>query len=78
MFGCVQVVVHTSDLQGAGTDANVYVELRGPGATSGRSFLKNATLNCFERGQSDEFEVRAGRLGVQVGPESCVVMRTDI
>jgi hypothetical protein len=46
-----QVVVRTSDLPGAGTDANVYVELRGTRGSSTRHVLRNKAINPFERGQ---------------------------
>lgn len=44
--------------QGAGTDANVYVDIKGAQRSTGRQWLKNASYNLFERGQADEFEVR--------------------
>jgi hypothetical protein len=63
-FIAPQVIVHTSDIRSAGTDASVYVILRGALGATGKSFLKNSTIDCFERGQSDEFTVSgcSGRL----------------
>jgi hypothetical protein len=58
------VVKTSKEIRGAGTDANVYVELRGEaGATTGRHVLKNSNFNNFERGQADVFEVTAGSVG---------------
>lgn len=53
----LQVVTHTSDMRSAGTDANVYVDIQGAAHSTGKTWLKNAKPDCFERGQSDEFEV---------------------
>ncbi|KAG2432966.1 hypothetical protein HXX76_008694 [Chlamydomonas incerta] len=58
-----KVVVRTSDLPGAGTDANVYLEMRGTRANLPRHFLRNKAVNLFERGQADEFEIKAPDLG---------------
>ncbi|GIL93966.1 hypothetical protein Vretimale_245 [Volvox reticuliferus] len=58
-----KVVVRTSDLPGAGTDANVYCELRGTRNNTTRHPLNNRAVNCFERGKVDEFEVKAEDLG---------------
>ncbi|GFH12746.1 uncharacterized protein HaLaN_08489, partial [Haematococcus lacustris] len=60
----LQVLVRTSDIRSAGTDANVYVDIQGGLAATGKVFLKNANPDCFERGTTDEFEVKAaGELG---------------
>ncbi|KAG2501257.1 hypothetical protein HYH03_001064 [Edaphochlamys debaryana] len=58
-----KVVVRTSDLPGAGTDANVYVELRGTRGATPRTVLRNKATNPFERGQVDEFEISSSDLG---------------
>lgn len=55
-----KLITYTSNIRGAGTDANVYVDIRGVRASSGTVFLKNANPNCFERAQKDEFEVGWG------------------
>ncbi len=56
-----KVTVRTSDVRGAGTDANVSITLFGtatPGISSGPHKLENSANN-FERGASDVFEVEA-------------------
>eukprot|EP00775_Hariotina_reticulata_P001782 gene1782-2116_t len=50
--------VKTSDVRGAGTDANVSVTLIGSAGSSGPHKLESSKNN-FERGGSDSFEVRA-------------------
>ncbi len=44
-------MTYTSNLPGAGTDANVYVDIRGQLGSTGKQVLKNASLNPFERAQ---------------------------
>ncbi|KAG1662011.1 hypothetical protein FOA52_009500 [Chlamydomonas sp. UWO 241] len=61
-----KVVTHTSQVPGAGTDANVYIDLAGQLGTTGRVFLKNASVNPFERGMSDEFNVPTNNLGALI------------
>lgn len=58
-----QVVVVTSDKFGAGTDANVFIDIHGmaPGASTGRMVLDNKGVNDFERGQTNTFTVSARR-----------------
>eukprot|EP00854_Cymbomonas_tetramitiformis_P003095 gene3095-3928_t len=51
------VCIITSDTKGAGTDANVFINLFGD-SDSGRRRLDNSKNN-FERGQRDEFEIEA-------------------
>ncbi len=48
--------------RGAGTDANVFIELHGDKGSVGRTRLDNATNN-FERGRRDEFTVTATDVG---------------
>jgi hypothetical protein len=56
--GRLQVVVVTSDKMGAGTDANVFIDINGlDGSTTGRMLLNNKG-NDFEKGQTDTFTVR--------------------
>jgi hypothetical protein len=58
----VQVV--TSDMRGAGTDANVFLEMFGSdGRSSGKHRLVNDSKSCFERGASDSFVLRCRDLG---------------
>ena len=48
-----ELTVHTSDVRGAGTDANVFITLFGERSTSGRLQLKKSQThkNKFERNQ---------------------------
>ncbi|GLC54185.1 hypothetical protein PLESTB_000832700 [Pleodorina starrii] len=55
--------VKTSDRAGAGTDANVYIDLRGEFGSTGKTFLKNRKLNNFERNSLDDFSVTSRNLG---------------
>ena len=54
----MQVTTHTSNLQNAGTDANVYVYIHGILDNTSKMMLRNESADCFERGQSDTFKVR--------------------
>ena len=58
-----QVTVHTSDLKGAGTDASVFLELRGERGSSGQVPLSGGGEAAFERGGIDCFTLRLPRLG---------------
>ena len=60
-----KIYVTTSGLRGAGTDANVYVNIYGYKLNTGQIFLKSsrAHMNMFEAGNTDYFEV----LGHDVG-----------
>lgn len=64
--------MYTSDLRGAGTDANVSVELLGGKDRSGPLRLDTSADN-FERGRRDVFSVRAP----DVGPPAQLVVRKD-
>lgn len=59
------VTVVTSDKRGAGTDANVYIQLFGERNDSGKIFLETSTTNKnkFERGQTDIFEIKEADVG---------------
>lgn len=52
-----KISVKTSDVRGAGTDANVYIILFGMNGDSGELHLKNSETsnNPFETGQLDVF-----------------------
>ena len=50
----LQIVTLTSNIQGAGTDANVFIDIHGALAATGRNVLKNDSRNPFERGQVSE------------------------
>ena len=55
---CKQIATHTSNLRGAGTDANVFVELIGDaGISSGRLALSSPNPETFEAGRVDTFQV---------------------
>lgn len=46
------VKVHTGDVRGAGTDANVFINLYGENGDTGERQLKQSeNINKFERGQ---------------------------
>ena len=51
-----EVVVHTGDVRGAGTDANVILTLYGEKGKSDEFKLRNKTDN-FERAKVDKFKV---------------------
>ena len=60
-----EILVTTSDISGAGTDANVFVTLYGSdGQDSGKRALTGSTFrNLFERKQLDTFQIEAVDLG---------------
>jgi hypothetical protein len=57
-----EVAVYTSDIRGAGTDANVFIELHGDKGSVGQSRLETGANN-FERGQCDVFMVKGSDVG---------------
>ena len=54
--------MYTSDLRGAGTDANVTLEMHGKAGSVGETRLDTAANN-FERGAKDVFRVSASDIG---------------
>ncbi|XP_060788698.1 lipoxygenase homology domain-containing protein 1 [Neoarius graeffei] len=59
-----EVSVFTGNMWGAGTDANIYINIYGEnGDTGARPLKKSNNLNKFERGQEDKFIVKAVELG---------------
>ncbi|CAL8249227.1 unnamed protein product [Merluccius merluccius] len=59
-----EVSVFTGDMQGAGTDANVFINIYGENGDTGERYLKKAdNLNKFEKAQEDMFTVTAVDLG---------------
>uniref|UniRef100_A0A383W527 PLAT domain-containing protein n=1 Tax=Tetradesmus obliquus TaxID=3088 RepID=A0A383W527_TETOB len=56
------IVVYTSDIRGAGTDANVSCVIGGDKGSTPRLSLENAANN-FERGARDEFSVQSADVG---------------
>ncbi|KAK1884574.1 Lipoxygenase like domain containing protein 1, partial [Dissostichus eleginoides] len=60
-----EVHVFTGTMFGAGTDANVYVNIYGEtGDTGERRLRKGNNLNKFEKGKEDVFDITAVDLGV--------------
>ncbi|KAI3372735.1 hypothetical protein L3Q82_023197 [Scortum barcoo] len=69
-----EVCVFTGDMLGAGTDANVFVNIYGENGDTGERFLKNSdNLNKFERGQEDVFILTA----IDLGPLKKLRIRHD-
>ena len=59
----------TSDISGAGTDANVFLIMTGEdGSDTGKIMLDKKGRNDFERASKDEFMVRAGVASNKEGP----------
>jgi hypothetical protein len=60
-----KVTVRTGDVRGAGTDANVYVQIFGKQGDTGKLPLRQSqnTKNKFERGRADMFTVEAVDIG---------------
>ncbi|XP_075955406.1 lipoxygenase homology domain-containing protein 1 isoform X2 [Anarhichas minor] len=69
-----EVCVFTGDMLGAGTDANVFINIYGENGDTGERYLKNSdNLNKFERRQEDVFIVTA----VDLGPLKKLRIRHD-
>lgn len=58
-----EVTVVTSQRRGAGTDADVFVDLVGDQGSLEDRKLTNNSWNLFERGQTDVFEVQGAPIG---------------
>ncbi|MCJ8735061.1 hypothetical protein PDJAM_G00242560 [Pangasius djambal] len=59
-----EVSVFTGNMWGAGTDANIYINIYGENGDTGERPLKKSNyLNKFERGQEDIFTIKAVELG---------------
>ena len=69
-----QIYVKTGDVRGAGTDANVFLQLYGRHGDTGKQQLRRShnTKNMFERARTDQFTIEAADIG-QVGSAHCVV-----
>ena len=52
-----EITVWTGELKGAGTDANVFIQMYGENGKSEEYPLRNRTDN-FEQGQMDKFKVQ--------------------
>ncbi|XP_010779871.1 lipoxygenase homology domain-containing protein 1-like [Notothenia coriiceps] len=69
-----EVCVFTGDTLGAGTDANVFINIYGENGDTGERYLKNSdNINKFERGQEDVFIITA----VELGPLKKLRIRHD-
>uniref|UniRef100_A0A7N8XV07 Lipoxygenase homology domains 1b n=1 Tax=Mastacembelus armatus TaxID=205130 RepID=A0A7N8XV07_9TELE len=69
-----EVCIFTGDMLGAGTDANVFINIYGENGDTGERFLKNSdNINKFERGQEDVFIVTA----IDLGPLKKLRIRHD-
>ncbi|KAG2499991.1 hypothetical protein HYH03_002273 [Edaphochlamys debaryana] len=66
------ITTYTSDIRGAGTDANVFIEMHGDKGAMGETRLDNAANN-FERGRADTFKIK----GSDVGALQKVIIRHD-
>ena len=62
----------TANIDNAGTNADVYIELVGELGTSGRQHLKSKGLlsTSFSKGTTDEFEISSPLLGVL---QKCII-----
>jgi lipoxygenase homology domain-containing protein 1 len=58
-----QVVTHTSDIKGAGSEAELFIEVVGERSRSGRRPLKSRSKTAFEKGQCDEMVLTLPDLG---------------
>uniref|UniRef100_A0A8C1NTW3 Lipoxygenase homology domains 1b n=1 Tax=Cyprinus carpio TaxID=7962 RepID=A0A8C1NTW3_CYPCA len=68
------VHIFTGNMMGAGSDANVFINLYGEnGDTGERPLRKSSHLNKFERGQEDTFSITA----VELGPLKKLRIRHD-
>ncbi|XP_036382736.1 lipoxygenase homology domain-containing protein 1-like [Megalops cyprinoides] len=69
-----EVYVYTGSMWGAGTDANVYINIYGENGDTGERWLrKSNNLNKFEKGQEDMFSITA----IELGPLKKLRIRHD-
>ncbi|XP_065836583.1 lipoxygenase homology domain-containing protein 1-like [Oscarella lobularis] len=61
-----QVTVETGDVQGAGTDANVFLVLYGDEGKSDQVSLKDRGKSNFKRAQVDTFKIEANDVGKEL------------
>lgn len=57
-FGNFRVTTFTSDIKGAGTDANVYIILKGQDGRQTPKLKLDSSANDFERGRTDRFALK--------------------
>lgn len=60
-----EVTVYTGDCSGAGTDANVFLQLYGFDGTKTEQHNLRSRSDNFERGYVDKFKVRSQKYGSQ-------------
>ena len=58
------IKVHTGDFRGAGTDADVYINIFGDMGDTGQKFIDNRMQNNFERGKMDTFTLTLPSVGI--------------
>lgn len=58
-----EIKVYTGDVSGAGTDANVLINLFGENGDTGKRPLSKKLRDLFERNQVDDFKIEALDLG---------------
>ena len=58
-----EIKVYTGDVSGAGTDANVFVNVFGEFGDTGKRQLSKKFRDLFERNQVDDFKIEALDLG---------------
>ena len=58
------IVVVTGDVSGAGTNANVFLNIYGTNGDTGKRPLTQKFRDLFERNQTDKFQIEAVDLGV--------------
>ncbi|KAJ8405697.1 hypothetical protein AAFF_G00316770 [Aldrovandia affinis] len=69
-----KIYVYTGTISGAGTDANVYVNIYGENGDTGERWLrKSNNLNKFEKGQEDMISISA----IDLGPLKKMRIRHD-
>jgi len=71
----LQVITHTSNLQNAGTDANVYVDIVGIMGSTGKVPLRSDSIDLFERGQVDKFKVCVSKVQAACSAVPCIAVR---
>lgn len=57
------ISIYTADVDGAGTDADIFITLQGSMKKSEEELLDNTSKNDFERGQTDVFSIHTTDVG---------------
>ncbi|XP_048241483.1 lipoxygenase homology domain-containing protein 1-like isoform X2 [Haliotis rufescens] len=58
-----EIIVHTGNVKGSGTNANVSITIFGENGDTGKRPLKQKFRDLFEKNQTDKFEIEALDLG---------------